>query len=321
MGISTSTVSRVLNNSSLISEERAREIRECAERLGYRKRIIKKQVTRAIINLHIFLPETDNQLIHFFYNISELIESIQSGFGDVKLNFITRVNDGNLDFLERKKTGQIDGCLFAFTSPGSTLKRELNDRSIPFILLNRKSGRANYLCYDVPGGIRALAGRMYDKLGVDLKPCYLGFRKLPGVSKERFNAAEIFFKEKSVPFGAEDSLILGDLSEIPLNAVEWVRKGGYNAVIAFNDLAALSFLQAGQAGGISFPSDMLLSGFDDSPILSLLDRRIDTVRLSIPELGQRAGRWLRSRIMEKSNKPLHEIIPGEYVPGETVFSD
>lgn len=319
LGISTSTVSRVLNNSSLISDERAREIRECADRLGYRKRVIKKHVTRAIINLHLFLPETDNQLIHFFYNISELIESVQDGFGDVRLNFITRVNDGNLEFLERKKTGQIDGCLFAFTSPGAALRKELKQRSIPFLLLNRRSQRDNFVCYDIPGGIQSLAGRMYETLGDRLRPCFLGFRKLPRVSGERFTAAEAFFREKGIPFSDGDALVLNDLAEVPGRALGWVTERGYNAVLAFNDLAALSFLQTGLARGISFPSDILLSGFDDSPLQSLLDRRIDTVRLSIPELGQIAGGWLRSRIIEKSPDALREILSGEYVPGVTIF--
>jgi len=106
--ISPSTVSRVLNKSTLISDERSRQILETAEKLGYQKRAIKKHVTRAILNIHLFLPHGQSTITHFFYNISELIESIQEGFGEVKLNFVTRVNDGNLDFLERKKTGQID---------------------------------------------------------------------------------------------------------------------------------------------------------------------------------------------------------------------
>ena len=105
LNISPSTVSRVLNNSTLISDERSRQILETAERLGYRKRTIRRHMSRAILNIHLFLPVAENSVSHFFYNISELIEAVQEGFGDVRLNFVTRINDGNLDFLERKKTG------------------------------------------------------------------------------------------------------------------------------------------------------------------------------------------------------------------------
>ena len=178
--ISPSTVSRVLNRSTLISDERSEEILKTAERLGYQKRSIKKHVSRAILNIHLFLPHADSHITHFFYNISELIESVQEGFGDVRLNFVTRVNDGNLDFLEKKKTGQIDGCIFAFNKPKGPLVRELKSRDIPFILLNRKGRSGSYICYDVCEGITIMADKLCTLKGKELNPCFVGFRGLPG---------------------------------------------------------------------------------------------------------------------------------------------
>jgi LacI family transcriptional regulator len=318
LGISPSTVSRVLNHSSLISDERTLQIREIAEKLGYHKRVIKKHISRVILNLHLFLPKTDNNLTHFFYNISELIESIQAGFGDVRLNFIIRVNDGNLEFLERKKTGQIDGCIFAFTSPSAKLQTQLKDRSIPSILLNRKSRQTSFIAYDIPRGISLLAQKMIDLKRNDLRPCYLGFKKLPQVSSERFEAARDFFSTKGIPFDESSNLTVSSLEEIPTRAVDWVLEGGFNGVIAFNDLAALSFLQAGFIRGLDIPGDILLTGFDDSPIQSLLDRRIDTISLSIPVLGERAGSWLKAIIIDKDETPLKEILDVKYVKGQTL---
>lgn len=318
LGISPSTVSRVLNNSSLISDERSRQIRECADRLGYRKRTIKKHVGRVILNIHLFLPKTDNQMTHFFYNISELIDSIQQGFGDVRLNFLTRVNDGNLEFLERKKTGHIDGCVFAFTSPSVKLQKELKDRTIPFILLNRQAKFGNFICYDIPAGIRVLAEKLFDAAGSGLKPCFLGFSKLQQVSDERFDAAEEAFQNLEIPFSRSSVLTLDSFEEVPGKALDWVLEGGFNGVIAFNDLVALSFLQAALARGIKVPGKIMLTGFDDSPIQTLLDRRIDTISLSIPELGRMAGEWLKGNIIDRDDRILREVLPVDYIPGQTI---
>ena len=114
LDISPSTVSRVLNNSNLISNERARQIHKIAEEMGYRPRAIKKQVNRAILNIHLFLPTADSTMAHFFYNVSELLDSIQKGFGGVRLNVITRINDGNLDFLSFKKNRTYRWMYFCF---------------------------------------------------------------------------------------------------------------------------------------------------------------------------------------------------------------
>ncbi|NQT57716.1 MAG: LacI family DNA-binding transcriptional regulator [Bacteroidetes bacterium] len=316
--ISPSTVSRVLNNSSLISNERSQQILDTAELLGYKKRTIKKHMNRAILNIHLFLPQTDNTLTHFFYNISELIDAIQIGFGEVKLNFITRVNDGNIEFLEKKKTGQIDGCIFAFTQPNKTLAEKLEKRFIPYILLNRFSERGSSIIYDVPLGIKQLAEELVTARGQTLKPCYIGFRKLPLVSQARFEAADSVFRKHKIKFDISSSLVVNDLNEIHSSGLNWVLKNKFNAVMAFNDIAALSVLQAGLAKGIRFPEDMLLSGCDDSPIQQLLDRRIDTVDLSIPKLGKKAGEWLKNWIIERKEEKIQEVLPVSYIRGDTI---
>lgn len=318
LGISPSTVSRVLNKSSLISDTRSRQILETSERLGYEKRPIKKHMSRVILNLHLFLPRTDNHLTHFFYNISELIESIQEGFGEVKLNIITRVNDNNLEFLQKKKTGQIDACIFAFTCPSTELSDELDNRSIPFILLNRQNENQNYITYDVSEGMSLLARSVLYARKNDLKPCYLGFSKLPEVSSLRFEALRELFKKEQIPFTESSALIFDDFSQIPTTAVDWVLQNGFNAVFAFNDMVALSFYQAAREKNIQIPADISLTGFDDSPIQNLLPCRIDTVKLSIPLLGQMAGRWLKSNIIDKESNSLREVLPIKYIRGCTI---
>ncbi|MDC7232191.1 MAG: LacI family DNA-binding transcriptional regulator [Spirochaetales bacterium] len=318
LGISPSTVSRVLNNSSLISDERSKQILETAERLGYEKRPIRKHMSRAILNIHLFLPQTDNHLTHFFYNVSELIESIQEGFGEVRLNITTRVNDNNLEFLEKKKTGQIDACVFAFTSPSSELSSRLDDRSIPFLLLNRRDDTHNYIAYDIPEGMTLLARSVFYAASEPLRPCYIGFGKLPEVSRLRYETLTQVFRAENIPFDETSAFTVDELSKIPTVVLDWILENGFNAVFAFNDLTALSIYQGALERGVKIPEDMALTGFDDSPIQNLLTRRIDTVRLSIPVMGQMAGGWLKSCIIDKEADPLREILPVKYIRGGTV---
>ncbi len=319
LDISPSTVSRVLNKSTLISDERSRQILETAEKMGYQKRAIKKHVSRAILNIHLFLPHGHSTITHFFYNISELIESIQEGFGDVKLNFITRVNDGNLDFLERKKTGQIDGCVFAFTKPGRELTATLKEREIPYILLNRKARSGSYVMYDVSEGLTKIAGRLMESRRKDLRPCFIGYRGLPEISDKRYEVISGSFEAGGLAMGAHSRFDVSDFHEISQSVMGWVEEHRFNAVFAFNDIVAVSFLQTAQARGFRFPEDISLAGVDDSPIQGLLDRRIDTVSLSIHELGRTAGSWLNGYIIEKSVKPLRSVLTGEYLEGNTIF--
>ena len=317
--ISPSTVSRVLNRSTLISDERSEQILMTAERMGYQKRSIKKHVSRAILNIHLFLPQAESTITHFFYNISELIESVQEGFGDVRLNFVTRVNDGNLDFLEKKKTGQIDGCIFAFTKPNGELSRELKSREIPFVMLNRKGRSGSYICYDVCEGIAAMAEKLFALKGEDLRPCFIGYKGLPELSETRYRCIENTLCSRGLVFSEENNRRdISEFIEISQSIIGWIQESGFNAVFSFNDMAAASLLQSAMARGLRVPQDLALTGVDDSPIQNMLDRRIDTVSLSVHELGLRAGRWLRGFIIEKTEGLIREVLTGPYLPGDTI---
>ncbi len=318
LDISPSTVSRVLNNSSLISDERTRQIRQAAEEMGYRRRAIKKQVSRAILNIHLFLPLAGNTLIHFFYNLSELIDSIQEGFGNVRLNITTRINDGNLEFLSFKKTGHIDGCVFAFTSPGVELSNALNEREIPVVLLNRRSPDHSFVYYDTQEAMRSLTEVVLQKKGNDIRPCYIAFNSLKKLSLERYSGVEKAFASHAIPFGEQNLLFIDDLQAIGKTAIPWIEKNSFNTIFAFNDFFALSLLQSFTSRNIQVPGQIALTGFDNSPLLKMIERSITTMNLSIPELGIKAGEWLNRAIIDKDNSPMQEILPVDYIEGETI---
>ena len=219
-----------------------------------------------------------------------------------------------------KKQGQIDGCIFAFTKPGTKLTAELDQRQIPFILLNRKGRKGSYIYYDSAGGIKLIARRLWDRKGTDLKPCFVGFKGLKEVSEDRFQAALAAFSDLNISFSEDDRFDIPDFSRIKEEVVPWIIKGKYNALLSFNDVVALTLLHNLTAAGKTVPDDIALTGVDKSPLQMIFDTRIDTVSLSIVELGTRAGQWLRRWIMDKDETPLQLILDCEYVPGETISS-
>jgi LacI family transcriptional regulator len=174
-----------------------------AERLNYRKRHIKRQGLRAIITIRLFLPATKYSYIHLFYDVADLIDGVNAGFGETKINIITSINDGDPSLFDSKKLGDIDGCIFAFTVPSSELEARLEEREIPFVLLNRESPENNYVMIDGFGGMAKLVDALWLKRGRTLKPCYIGFSPLPGVSKRREDGFVTACREKSISVDSE----------------------------------------------------------------------------------------------------------------------
>lgn len=317
LGISSSTVSRVLNNSTLISDEKSLLIRNTAEKMGYRKRTIRRQKDRTILNIKLFLPSAQYTYIHLFYDVADLIAGIQEGFGEVKVNIITRLNDWDDTVFSNKKLGDIDGAIFAFSRPDEKLAAVVREREIPMILLNRPDDTGNFVMYDNRLGMKKLLGELNTRIP-GLRPCYLGFTPIQPVSTLRGEGVKEACSELHIPLGPSDMLEVGSIEEINGSFIGMLREKGYNAVLAFNDLLAVYLYQAALHGGVRIPDAFSLTGFDNSPVRSLISAKIDTINLSIHRLGLEAGSWLRSYIVERDHSPLKKRIEGEYIPGTTI---
>ncbi len=321
VGLSVSTVSRVLNNSTLISDEKARLIRGVAERLGYEKRPIRRQSARTILNVKLFLPLHEESALHFFYDLPDLIDSIKRGFGETRANVVTIAKSERAESFDNKRLGQIDGCIFAFSRPEPTLREILLDRQIPFVLLNRVDAEDSYFCGDNIDGMAMLIdhlAREARRRGELLRPVYLAFDPVHEISEQRAEGFALGCRRNDVT--PADTIHLSRLSNINESLFDQLARDGVNAVTTFDDVLSVYFYQAAMHRGIDIPGRIMLAGFDNSPVIDLLDRRIDTVDLGSSNLGYMAGNWLRSVVIERKNEPVQEIVACEYVAGETIVS-
>ena len=166
--------------------------------------------------------------------------------------------------------------------------------------------------------MQLLAEKIYAARGGSVRPCFVGFKGLEELSTQRFLGAQDKFVEYGITFDQSTLIIVDDLGKISETVPPWIIRNGFNTVIAFNDIVAVSLLESLIARGMKIPEDISLTGFDQSPILHLMDRMIDTISLSIPELGRSAGTWLSSVIIDKQDDSLHRKMPVEYIPGATL---
>jgi LacI family transcriptional regulator len=318
LGISPSTVSRVFNNSMLVGEETRERILRTAGEMGYRKRRIRRQQARAILDIALVLPSFTRTTLHLFYDPAELITGLEDGLSDTRVRIITTLADGRDRLFTNKKLGDLDGCVFAFTTPDPALCRNLDAREVPWVVLNRVSESFNHVSNDNAGGMRKLVRRAYSRWGAKLRPCYFGFAPIAPVSAQR---REGFLAELTVcgiPPGSAHLAELGQIRALSATVLRGLRDEGYNAFFCFNDVMAVYAWQVAQSAGIAIPEEASLTGFDRSPVRDLALVAIDTVNLPVYRLGLEAGRWLKSNIIDRAQDPIRMLVEGEYVAGETL---
>lgn len=315
--ISPSTVSRVLNNSALIGSEKRELILRTADEMGYEKRNIRRHGARSILNIALFLPYATVTYQHLFYDAAELIASIERGFGDVRVNILTSLNTDSSIVFSHKKLGDIDGCVFGFTEPDARLSGAIAEREIPSVVLNRIEESENFVTCDNHRGMQQLIAHV-SGCRDEVRACFIGFTPAVPVTTYREEGFRTACSTLDLPCHTGSVRRIDSLEEIDESFVRSIVGDGFNTVMCFNDFVAVYFFQAALAAGVRIPEDLSLTGFDNSPVRRLAVKEIDTINLSTKRLGEAAGRWLKGRIIDRSEESLALSIEGELIEGETV---
>jgi len=317
LGLSSSTVSRALDDSELVGDSTRLLVRSAAQRLGYQRRTVRRPESRSILTIKLYLPPSRDAYVHLFYDVAELLDGLQRGFGEVRINVLVCLNDGLDDSFASKKTGTVDGAVFAFTEADAALYARYESRGVPVVHINRVQGNRPSVAVDNAVGMETLLRRVaLQRPGV--KPCFLGFTPVAYTSRQRQTGVLAAASVLGIAMTTEDCFELESIASLDGALVRSLVARGYNAVLCFNDLMAVHVFNRAWREGFEIPRDFALTGFDNAPVLDVAAKRIDTIEFATGELGWHAGCWLRERLIERQTRSLNLILAGEYVPGETL---
>ncbi len=90
------------------------------------------------------------------------------------------------------------------------------------------------------------------------------------------------------------------------------------AVFAMNDFMAAGCIHALLEGGLGVPEDVSVVGFDNREACLYLLPRLTTVELPVKEIGRRSAHMLMESIKDKNARPRMEILPCSIVERSSV---
>jgi LacI family transcriptional regulator len=317
-GVSTATVSRVLNGSTRVSGDACMRVQAAAATLDYwpnpAARSLRQNRTHL---LGILLPDLFGE---FF---SEVIRGIDHEARKERFQILVSSSHAGTEAIAtaaRSMRGRVDGLIVMAPDAGSPHLIERITRKLPVVLLN--TGPA------VPG-CRAISVANVDGARAAVRHLLeLGHRRVAIVKGPHGNvdAAERLrgYREAMADGGHETRIDLeleGDFTE----------SSGYRAaaallklnprptaVFAANDYMAIGLMSALAEAAIRVPGQMAVAGFDDIPIAHYLRPALTTVHVDAYELGSRAMQLLISALSDDGLAPcLPEVIPTTLVVRES----
>jgi LacI family transcriptional regulator len=311
LGVSVTTVSKVLNRQPDIGEATRERVLAKVEELGYRPNAVARSLTlRRTNTLGVVIPD----LMHsFFVEIVAGIESVVSGRGyGLLLCCSGESAKKERTELEVLRSRQVDGVVIASAHPSGNTKllQEFQALGCGLVMIDRddhpKVRCHRVLTDDVKVGRLATehllqTGRR--AIAHIAGPAVIHARRREQGYREALRARGIDAKKgRIVPGGfmeADGYRAMKGLLEVSPRV---------DAVFAANDPAAIGAMKAIWDAGLSVPDDIAVVGAGNVVHSDLLRVPLTTVSWSKEELGRRAAELILDQIGPHPAGPFKRLI-------------
>jgi LacI family transcriptional regulator len=292
-GISTQTVSRVLNDRPDVSEETRERVREVIAQLGYSPNVLARSLIRGRT---LTLGVAGYGLS--YYGPARVLTGIERRANELGYSLLLGLlrepeTDRGEEVFTSLLSRQVDGIIWAVPEIGSNhewVAEQMQRLMVPvvFISMEPAPGLASASVDNFRGGwlaTRHLLEQGYRRVGIITGP--------PSwwESQQRERGWRQALAEAGITTGLDCLKAAGD----------WYPSGGasamedllrrcpeIDAVFACNDPMAAGALQTAQRMGRRPPQDLGVVGFDDVPEAPYYSLPLTTVRQPLAELGSRA---------------------------------
>lgn len=288
-GVSTATVSRVVNGTAPVAPRTEQRVRKAIDRLGYYPNSHARTLGSGKSQMYgLIISDITNP---FFPEVVKHFEQIAVEHGQEVLIANTSYQPERMQVcIRRMLERKVDGVAIMTSEMDAELIETLNDRGIPIVFLDTG---------DVGPHISNILID-YDH-GVDLAVDHLvslGHRRIAFVSgppslasaRTRHKAFLAALRRNGLK-GSDEFIGVGN-HRIDGGQAAMMGMLGLavrpTAVLASNDLTAIGIVRAIHAAGLRVPEDISVIGFDDIELSSFLEPPLTTIRVSRAEIGTRA---------------------------------
>ena len=303
-GVSTATVSHVINNTKYVSDETREKVQRAIEEFNYHPNAHAQMLALGRSNMiGLLVSDISNP---FFPEIIKSIEAavFAAGYNLILLN-TNYEPERALDYVRRLLQMKVAGIILMIAEFDSSLIEEFKNKktSVVFHDLGVVGERMSNIILDYAVGIDE-AVRHLVSLGHSKIVHIAGSHEIysAGVRQQAFvDAMKKYFPEE-----ADIKIYEGDFRfEGGRHAAHQILSESElpTAIVVANDMMALGAMQEFKGAGLRIPQDISIVGFDDISFASLSEPALTTVCSPRVEIGRRAFEAL-ALTMEKPRQKV-----------------
>ncbi len=309
-GVHTSTASRALNDltRSVVNADTVARVLDAADRLGYAPHPLARGLrTNQTMTAGIVIPDVENPLF------GPIIGGVESALGEDGYSLLianTERHHPDPDSVIRTLVERrVDGLILATATRDDALLESLMAQEIPIVLVNRTTERVNLpaiLGDDYAGiglavehlealghvAIGHVAGPLSLSTGRYRHDAFMAWMNKLGLVADGSNVEEADWFQVDPGYVAARKLLQ--------------RRPDLTAIVAANDLLALGTYKAIREMGQRVGEDISVTGYNDMPLVDLMEPGLTSVRVPYREMGAEAARRLLLN-MRSSSPEVTEV--------------
>lgn len=309
-GVSTATVSYVLNDSRRVGADTRMRVLHAAQQLGYRANITARNLRASETRLigYSWRPSPIDQ---FNPILDQFLQSIAQAAARHDYRILafpsSDVQEELLAYQEMMLIGQVDGFILTNTNFDDERVLALLRNRFPFVSFGRANEDWDFLWIDVDGAAGILAATRHLLTQGHRRIAFLAWPEKSQTGHFRLEGYLAGLREAGIAMDPDWVQPAGNFYDESYAATQRLlalppdRRP--SAVIASSDLMALGVLNAGWDAGLEVGRELAVVGFDDTPISRYLRPALTSLAQPIGEIGERLVTML---IDELNDRPVQQ---------------
>lgn len=305
-GVSTATVSRVLNNSNKVDPETQKRVRNSLKLLGYKPSRVARRLRIVSGKSHmlgLIIPDIQNP---FFAEVARGVEDV--GYAN---NFAVLLcnSDENCQkekfYLDVMQAEYVDGIILPPLNETDQEVKSLVRSGMPVVCVDRSVTNVSVDTVEVNNyqgafeAVEFLIGKGHHCIG------FISGRPEISTAHERLHGYEEALKKHQLPV-VQGLIRIGDYKQesgrlLTEQLLELPERP--TALFVANNLMALGALSAIHHRGLRVPEEIAVIGFDDLPWAESINPPLTVIRQPAYEVGRMAAELLLRRLAEPNRQP------------------
>lgn len=324
VGVSPSTVSRVLSNKSSISDQTKQKVLSAMKELGYVPNVSAQNLVRGLTDSVgvIFPPMAKDGRIEqqFYMQILSAINSEAKSKGITVAIATGQTNDELIDNVALMyNQRRVDGFILLYSVINDPVKRYLSQNHITYSVVGSPVDQNTAALY-IDTDNQLLGSNMVDHLFSKghQRILFVTDKTSEGFVEQRYTGYFLQMRKlgaiphEAVLFNRKDPETLDAFYEKLINTKA-------TAVIVIEDILALRVMQYCQLVGYQVPDDISILSINNSAFAEIIHPYLSSYDVSIEDLGRIALNELVKQIRDPDQKRYVKImVPHRLVTRESV---